>query len=500
MANQKTRQQRRAQERERGERLHSRPTSSRKPLLMAVGGVIGIIAVIAALVGVKLAQDGSYSTPSTTPAHPAAVAPAAVVQGRRHHPGGHVRHHRLPVGRRRPQAIPGTPITAGREAADRLRRRRLLPATAPRERWPLVTALSRFGTFTNLGATHSSSVDVFPNTPTFSFHGATLHEQVPRARHGRADHEPGAGQLRTRRSRRRRRSSSSLVAPKYDPNGTIPFIYLGSYASTSASYNPQILAGMTMQQIAAGVRETRSSPHRARRSWARANMLTAALCKQTERPAGERVLVVRRHRGGEAPAVVTERGGAVGCRRGCRAGHPRPGRRGPGRLDLPHDHPLHDHVQLACSTTGVDQLREGDHQPAVASSPACPSRCSASRSSSSARAVPARRRGARPRRPCATPGSPGWSAGVAMVVLARLRGALPDRRHLPVVHRRARDHACSSSRVVLVAEALARAGDVRRPARVISAPMTSPSDLDVALVGAGDGCSCCWRRSPWSST
>lgn len=38
------------------------------------------------------------------------------------------------------------------------------------ERWPLVVALSRFGTFHNLGATTSSSTDVFPNTPTFSFY------------------------------------------------------------------------------------------------------------------------------------------------------------------------------------------------------------------------------------------------------------------------------------------------------------------------------------------
>ena len=40
------------------------------------------------------------------------------------------------------------------------------------ERWPLVTALSRFGTFTNLGATHSATNDVYPNTPTFSFKDA----------------------------------------------------------------------------------------------------------------------------------------------------------------------------------------------------------------------------------------------------------------------------------------------------------------------------------------
>ena len=41
----------------------------------------------------------------------------------------------------------------------------------------------------------------------------------------------------------------------------------------------------------------------------------------------------------------------------------------------------------------------------------------------------------------------GWMvAGVAMVLHLRLRRALPDRRHLPLVHRGARDHGASCSR------------------------------------------------------
>ena len=40
------------------------------------------------------------------------------------------------------------------------------------QRWPVVVALSRFGTWSNLGATTSASEDVFPDTETLSFHGA----------------------------------------------------------------------------------------------------------------------------------------------------------------------------------------------------------------------------------------------------------------------------------------------------------------------------------------
>ena len=45
------------------------------------------------------------------------------------------------------------------------------------ERWPMIVALSRFGTFSGLKTTSSSSTDIYPNTPTFTFHGATYTSQ-----------------------------------------------------------------------------------------------------------------------------------------------------------------------------------------------------------------------------------------------------------------------------------------------------------------------------------
>src|SRR6201999_1919717 len=40
------------------------------------------------------------------------------------------------------------------------------------ERWAMVMALSRFGTFKNLGVSHSSGTDVYADTQTFTFHGS----------------------------------------------------------------------------------------------------------------------------------------------------------------------------------------------------------------------------------------------------------------------------------------------------------------------------------------
>ena len=46
------------------------------------------------------------------------------------------------------------------------------------QRWPLVVALSRFGTFSGLGLSTSSATDVFPSTPTVTFHGSTYASDV----------------------------------------------------------------------------------------------------------------------------------------------------------------------------------------------------------------------------------------------------------------------------------------------------------------------------------
>ncbi|MGH3293687.1 MAG: DUF929 family protein, partial [Trebonia sp.] len=41
------------------------------------------------------------------------------------------------------------------------------------QRWAMVNALSRFGTFSGLTTTHSSSTDADPNTPTWTFYKST---------------------------------------------------------------------------------------------------------------------------------------------------------------------------------------------------------------------------------------------------------------------------------------------------------------------------------------
>jgi hypothetical protein len=269
----KSRQQRRAQERDRAERLHSRAQpSSQRPLLLAAAGVLGVIVVIAALVIVRLTQGDT----TAAPAKPSGRAPVAVVHAVTTVPASlfnliGYQSALAPLKRIDGKALQkdGKPLIVfvGAEYC---------PLCAG-ERWALVAALSRFGAFHNLGATHSSSIDVDPNTATFSFHGATYTStylsldtvELTTNRPQGNFYEP----LETPTALERQLSA------KYDPK-YIPFVYLGSrYIVDTVAYNPAILGGLTMQQIAAAMRNPSSPISQA--ILGTANNITAALCQQT---------------------------------------------------------------------------------------------------------------------------------------------------------------------------------------------------------------------------
>ena len=271
MANQKTRQQRRAEERKRAERLQSRPASSRRPLLMAVGGVLGLLAVIAALVIAKLVQSDSPAAP----ARPSGRVPAAVVQKVTTVPAGLFDTIGYQPDVSPLKHIPGTPLTRDGKLLVVYVGAEYCPLCAA-ERWAMVAALARFGTFHNLGATHSSSVDVDPNTATFSFHKATYTSDYLALDTVELTTNQVEGgfykPLETPTALERR------LSQKYDPK-FIPFVYMGNYIVTTAAYDPQILAGNTMSQTATALHDPATSISRA--ILGSANTITAALCEGT---------------------------------------------------------------------------------------------------------------------------------------------------------------------------------------------------------------------------
>jgi Domain of unknown function (DUF929) len=154
------------------------------------------------------------------------------------------------------------------------------------QRWPLVVALSRFGTFQGLSVTHSTSQDVFPDTATLSFHGASYSsryltfqgvETQSNVRSGN-----GYAPLDTPTDQQRQ-LLATFDAPPYvsaDSAGAIPFLDFGSQAVIAgASYSPQLLAGKPATQIATALANPADPITQAVAG--SANAFTALLCKLT---------------------------------------------------------------------------------------------------------------------------------------------------------------------------------------------------------------------------
>lgn len=152
------------------------------------------------------------------------------------------------------------------------------------ERWAVAVALSRFGTFTNLGQTASSPSDVFPNTATLTFHGSSYtselisltakelqSNQVKDGRYAPLDTLSAADEEIVRK----------YDAPPYTEHaGGIPFMTIGNrYVFAGASFDPGVLAGKTHQQIADALSDPNSAI--AKGVIGTANIITAAVCDLT---------------------------------------------------------------------------------------------------------------------------------------------------------------------------------------------------------------------------
>jgi Domain of unknown function (DUF929) len=145
------------------------------------------------------------------------------------------------------------------------------------ERWAMTVALSRFGHFTTkLRGIHSSSTDVYPNTPTVTFYKSSY--TSPYLTFSPVENEDiNKNLLQTPTA------EQQALWVKYDTtNGSqgYPFIDFGNkYVIKGPTYNPQTLAGLTWEQVASDLHNA-SSPV-AQAVLGSANLITAAICKMT---------------------------------------------------------------------------------------------------------------------------------------------------------------------------------------------------------------------------
>jgi Domain of unknown function (DUF929) len=151
------------------------------------------------------------------------------------------------------------------------------------ERWAVVMAFSRFGSFSGLKETTSSPWDIDPSTPTFSFYGSSYTSRyvtfVPVEREG--NDTTGLG---TRKNLQPLTPLESHLWSKYEsalgqPLG-FPFLDIGNkvFAATS-SYNPSVLGGLNQKEVAARLSD--DSAPLTRDIVGTANYLTAAICSIT---------------------------------------------------------------------------------------------------------------------------------------------------------------------------------------------------------------------------
>jgi hypothetical protein len=115
------------------------------------------------------------------------------------------------------------------------------------ERWALVMAMSKFGTFSDLRGTTSSATDNNPSTPTFSFYGSSYSSPY-------LSFESDEQETNTDQPLQSPTAAENALVTKYDTapyipsqdagENPIPFIYLaGKYVLTGNQYDASPIAG-----------------------------------------------------------------------------------------------------------------------------------------------------------------------------------------------------------------------------------------------------------------
>ncbi|MFZ0667075.1 MAG: DUF929 family protein [Acidimicrobiales bacterium] len=160
------------------------------------------------------------------------------------------------------------------------------------ERWAMVMALSKFGTFSNLHTTYSSVSDFAPDTATFTFYNATYKSQYlvfqpyelatnQSAASSNACNVNGYACLQTPPT-----SASNLLTKL--GGGSFPFMDFGNKVMQSGAGfgdQPLALSGLSYTEIAQQLSDA-STPV-AQAEDGSANYITAAICSMTHNQPGD---------------------------------------------------------------------------------------------------------------------------------------------------------------------------------------------------------------------
>lgn len=147
------------------------------------------------------------------------------------------------------------------------------------ERWSMVVALSRFGTFDNLRLIKSTTNDTPADVPTFTFYQSKYTSQyltfTPVEIQDRAGNN-----LETLSTQQNQIFTTYDAAPYSTAAGAIPFLSLGNqYIQVGEGYPSTLIATDTWQSI--GNNLSQPNTPEAQNILGNANYLTAAICQMT---------------------------------------------------------------------------------------------------------------------------------------------------------------------------------------------------------------------------
>ncbi len=268
-----------AREKIAAQRAAARRAEVRSRLFITGGSILAVVAVVVAFIVIKATQNKAGSGASAA----SAALPASAIKDLTTVPSATL----TAVGSGTAYAksitsIPGTPLTSGGKPEVLYVGAEYCPYCAT-ERWAMVVALSRFGTFSHLRGIHSSTKagEPFPGTATLTFYKSSYTSKY-------LVFTSVEEQTVAETPLQSPTAAQQALLTKYDAppyvsqanSGAIPFIDLGNkYLVAGAQYDPTVLTGKTWSQVAAALKDP-ASPI-AKGANGAANLLTAAICKLT---------------------------------------------------------------------------------------------------------------------------------------------------------------------------------------------------------------------------
>jgi len=272
----------------RARRRRASRSSAAKARQQRSGRLMWIAIVIVVVIGVALAVAARGDSKTAAPRSP---APAALVAKVTSIPADVSAQVGAGTAKAFPKAISAPALNSGGKPRVVYMGAEYCPYCAT-ERWAMVIALSRFGKFSGLSTTTSSSIDTFPSTHTFSFYGSTYSSpylvfEPVELNTNQVASDGGYKKLETP-SAEQQQLMNTYDAPPYvsaTSNGAIPFIdFGGKYMISGATYDAAVLQGKSSDEIATALSDPTTAISQG--AVGAANTMTAALCNLTgDKPA-----------------------------------------------------------------------------------------------------------------------------------------------------------------------------------------------------------------------